>query len=107
MGRIILRWRLRSVVKQNRKHPKSFWIPSAEDKATIVPGVAVKLMFEQSDGWVERMWVEVEQVKGRRIVGRLVNHPLDFPRLDPGSRITAAAPEHRREWPAPTLPATL
>lgn len=86
-GRIILRRNLRSGVKQNRKHPESFQIPSEEERAAVVPGVSVKLMFEQSDGWGERMWVRVEQVKRFRIVGRLANHPLDFPRLDYGSRI--------------------
>lgn len=86
-GRIILRWNLRSGVKQNRKYRESFWIPSKEEKTAIVPGVEVKLMFEQSDGWGDRMWVQVEQANHFRLVGRLANHPLDFPRLDYGTRI--------------------
>lgn len=38
-GRVILRWKLRSGVRQNRLHPTSFWIPSEEDKDEIEPGV--------------------------------------------------------------------
>jgi hypothetical protein len=86
-GRVILRWKLRSGIKQNHLHPQTFWIPSEEDKAAVEPGSVVKLMFEQSDGWGERMWVIVEKVGRRRMVGSLVNRPQGFPRLDFGRRI--------------------
>lgn len=92
-GRIILRWRLGSGVKRNRLHPDTFWIPSDEEKETIEPGDVVKLMFEQCDGWVERMWVSVEKIGRRRWVGTLNSHPLDFPRLHPGCKIRFR-PEH-------------
>ncbi len=86
-GRVILRWRLGSGVKQNRLHPTTFWIPSEDEKATVQPGSVVKLMFKQSDGWGERMWVVVEKVGRYRLVGRLDNQPLDFPRLYLGRAI--------------------
>lgn len=86
-GRVILGWKLRSGVKQNRLHPTSFWIPSDAEKDAIEPGSVVKLMFEQSDGWGERMWVIVDKVGRRRITGYLDNDPLDFPRLYPGRKI--------------------
>ena len=86
-GRIILRWRLRNGVKQNAEYPETFWIPTDEEKADLVPGVAVKLMFQQSDGWGERMWVEVDKIGRCYLTGYLVNMPLDFPRLYPGRRI--------------------
>jgi len=86
-GRVILRWKLRSGVKQNRLYPTSFWIPSDQEKDAIQPGSVVKLVFEQSDGWGERMWVLVDKVSRRRIIGYLDSNPYDFPRLYPGRKI--------------------
>jgi uncharacterized protein YegJ (DUF2314 family) len=86
-GRIILRWRLDNGVKRNRQYPDTFGIPSDEEKADLVPGVAVKLMFNQSDGWAERMWVQIDKIGRCYLVGYLVNTPLGFPRLDSGRRI--------------------
>ncbi|MDQ2709005.1 MAG: hypothetical protein M3Z25_15830 [Actinomycetota bacterium] len=87
-GRLILRWRLASGVKRNHRYPESFWIPSPKEKATIQPSSVVKLMFEQSDGWAERMWVVVDKVGRRRLVGHLDNQPVGFPRLVHGDKIT-------------------
>ncbi|WP_336156711.1 hypothetical protein [Amycolatopsis sp. VC5-11] len=86
-GRVILHWKLKSGVKLNRLHPGSFWIPEEEEKDAIEPGTVVKLMFDQSDGWSEKMWVIVEKVGNRTFVGSLANRPLGFPRLDIGSKI--------------------
>jgi len=86
-GRVILRWKLRSGVKQNRLYPTTFSIPSEDERTAVQPGDVVKLMFEQSDGWGERMWVRVEKAGRHRMVGRLENLPLGFPRLDIGSKI--------------------
>lgn len=86
-GRVILRWKLGDGVKQNRLTPTTFWIPSDEEKDLIEPGDHVKLMFRQSDGWGERMWVVVDKIGRRRIVGDLDSEPLDFPRLYPGRKI--------------------
>jgi hypothetical protein len=86
-GRIIDRWHLTSGVKFNRLYPQSFWIPSAEEKRALRPGVTVKLMFDMRDGWGERMWVEIVAVKRRKLVGVLQNQPLGIPRLDHGAEI--------------------
>jgi hypothetical protein len=91
-GRIIERWHLNSGVKLNRKNPKTFWIPSEDEKQAIAPGVVVKLMFTIDNVWGrqiwgERMWVQVVTIKKRHIIGRLVNAPFAIPRLDHGDRI--------------------
>ena len=86
-GRIIDRWQLGSGVKSNREHPDSFWIPSEGEKQALEAGVVVKLMFKMRDGWGERMWVEVTDVRKRRIVGTLRNLPVGIPRLTPGDKI--------------------
>lgn len=86
-GRIIDRWHLMSGVERNRRHPDTFYIPSEEERAAIVPGMDVKLMFEMKDGWGERMWVTVLAVKRRKLVGRLANNPVGIPRLLPGEKI--------------------
>ena len=44
-------------------------------------------MFLMRDGWGERMWVEVTDVRKRRIVGTLRNLPVGIPRLVPGDKI--------------------
>lgn len=87
-GRVILRWKLGDGVKHNRLAPTTFWIPSGAEKDLIEPGDHVKLMFRQSDGWSERMWVVVDKIGRRRIIGYLNNEPLDFPRLYPGRKIS-------------------
>ncbi|GAA2685867.1 DUF2314 domain-containing protein [Nonomuraea recticatena] len=86
-GRIIDRWNLGSGVKLNREHPDSFWIPSEEEKQAIAPGIRVKLMFRMKDGWGERMWVEVDEIKKRHVTGRLINQPIGIPRLTHGDKI--------------------
>lgn len=86
-GRVILRWKLGNGVKRHKKHPLSFWIPSDEQKAQIGVDDAVKLVFEQSDGWHERMWVSVTKVGRYRLTGYLDNPPISFPRLAYGDTV--------------------
>jgi uncharacterized protein YegJ (DUF2314 family) len=80
-------------VEQNRRYPKSFWIPSDASKAMVGPGDTVKVFFAMKDGWGERMWVEVKAVKRRHIVGALSNQPVGIPRLWNGDTIKFKA-EH-------------
>lgn len=87
-GRVIYRWHLNSGVRSNRLHPDTFWIPSDEEKAALVPGLTVKLAFGMRDGWGERMWVEVVAIKKRKIVGVLRNQPIGIPRLHHGDVVT-------------------
>lgn len=92
-GRVIHRWHLGSGVEMNRLYPDSFEIPSDEEKATLTAGMSAKLMFEMRDGWNERMWVDVVEVRKRRIVGRLINQPVGLPRLSHGDTVKFK-PEH-------------
>jgi len=86
-GRVIHRWHLSSGVQWNRDHPTTFLIPSAEEKEGIVAGNYVKLMFNMRDGWGERMWVKVTDVRKRRLTGELSNQPIGIPRLEAGRRV--------------------
>ena len=79
-GRVICRWHLGDGDERNREHPDTFWVPSDEEKAKLVPGDLVKLMFETKD-WGERMWVRVTKVGSRRLEGVLENEPYAIPRL--------------------------
>jgi hypothetical protein len=53
---VIQWWKLGSGVERNATYPQSFWIPSEEEKDSIIEGDLVKLMFEMRDGFGERMW---------------------------------------------------
>jgi len=86
-GRIIYRWHLGSGVRRNREHPDTFYIPPEEERQAVVPGMDVKLMFEMRDGFGERMWVTVTEVKKRHLVGTLSSLPVGIPRLLPGDKI--------------------
>jgi hypothetical protein len=91
-GRLFDRWRLGSGVAMNRKYPTSFWIPDYQEKQAIVPGVHVRLIFEMTmmrggESWGERMWVEVDKIGRRRLVGTLLNDPVGIPRLDAGDKV--------------------
>jgi hypothetical protein len=74
-------------VERDAQYPDSFDIPSVEEKADIAPGDKVEAMFEMKDGWGERMWLEVVEIKRRHLVCRLVNHPVGIPRLSSGDTI--------------------
>ncbi len=87
-GRLIYRWKFESGVENNARWPDTFWIPSDADKAAIVSGMHVRLIFSMrhgygGDGWAERMWVDVTEVKGNRYVGTLRNTPVGIPKLYP------------------------
>jgi hypothetical protein len=86
-GRVIDRWHVRSAVELNRVHPQTFWIPAAEERLAVAPGWIVQLPFAMTDGWAERMWVEVTAVQRRHLVGKLRNEPVGIPRLARGDEI--------------------
>lgn len=85
-GRLIHRWKLGSGVESNRQHPDTFEIPTEDQKADVLPGDLVKLMFVMKD-WGERMWVEVDKVDGDRFAGQLSNQPIGIPRLYADDRV--------------------
>jgi hypothetical protein len=92
-GRIIHRWHLESGVERSRQYPDTFLIPDEELRRAVLPGLVVKLLFEMRAGWGERMWVTVTAVKGRHLVGTLINEPVGIPRLMPGDTIKFT-PDH-------------
>lgn len=75
-------------VRQNKKYPETFSIPSRSDKLKIGTGVYVKICFINPDKHKdypervdERMWVMVEKEVGpRKYQGRLHNDPVSFRR---------------------------
>jgi hypothetical protein len=86
-GRVIYRWHLESGVARSLVYPKTFLIPAESERLSVGPGSIVQLMFEMNDGYGERMWVDVTEVKRRHLLGYLSNQPAFIPRLDPGDKI--------------------
>ncbi|WP_199849790.1 DUF2314 domain-containing protein [Blastococcus sp. Marseille-P5729] len=79
---------IESGVDRHREYPGSFWIPSPEEKAALVPGDQVKLMWsvKRYEASEERMWVEITQRDGDQLRGRLSNSPA-FVHLDHGDYV--------------------
>lgn len=82
----------------NRQNPNSFFIPSPEDVAAIIPGDRIKIGLERDavPGEIngERFWLEVTDVKGtgqdRRITGELIDALIVF-NIDLGEEFTVEA----------------
>lgn len=71
----------------HRSAPDTFWIPSAEERATLQPGQTVKLAFHQrwlSPSCAERMWVTIVRRDAGGYVGRLANEPESITALQLG-----------------------
>lgn len=78
-------WQLISGVAMNEQHPNTFNIPTAEQRAKVVPSDFVKLGFEvaaddpeDEEGVTtigERMWVQVKGGYGPYLWGTLSNQP--------------------------------
>ncbi len=64
-----------------REHPDSFWIPEKEKRETLRIGDLVKLIFRMEetkgsdDVSVERMWVQITDIKPPFYSGTLDNDP--------------------------------
>ena len=82
-------WQLIDPRPIRSENPYTFFVPSAAEKAAIVPGDLVKLMFRSlaTPEGTERMWVTVIGRDHRGIHGDLDNQPLDIPGLSAGDRI--------------------
>lgn len=85
-------WYLLDAVQQAAAHPRSFFIPSEEERGRLRPGDHAKLVFQLDDPpeegpRAERMWVEVTDRAPGGYVGSLENDPLVIPDLAPGARI--------------------
>lgn len=85
-------WRLADVEERAREAPNSFRIPSRQERETLQPGDAAKLIFTTAgDG--ERMWVLVKLATDGHYVGSLENRPVVIEGLAPGDAI-GFGPEH-------------
>ena len=90
-----MKLKLMDGVRQNKKHPETFSIPSRSDKLKVLAGVYVKLGFINPDKDTakdrkisprtkyapqmdERMWALVTLIQGRKYYGVLHNEPLSF-----------------------------
>jgi len=91
-------WYLGDAEEQHRAHPRSFFIPSLEERSTLTPGRGVRLMFMRraarpGEPRAERMWLEVEGVDDAGYTGVLKNQPVFIEELAPQNRV-AFEPRH-------------
>jgi uncharacterized protein YegJ (DUF2314 family) len=85
-----MKYTLASGVDAQAESPKTFRIPSANDRASLGRGDFAKLIFRFSDGsreFVERMWVRVEAVGPEGYVGILDNNPYSTDEIRAGGRV--------------------
>ena len=73
-------WQLESAEIRHSAQPATFWIPSQNDRETLKPGDAAKLLFRveanvHTQPGLERMWVIVRRRSGQLYVGVLDNTP--------------------------------
>jgi hypothetical protein len=85
-------WYLGNAEEEHAAHPRSFFIPSAAERATRAPGDLVKLLFfmrnPSPDGMqAERMWLEVKSRDGDWYVGVLTNQPVGIKDLSLGDDV--------------------
>jgi hypothetical protein len=91
----------------NREHPRSFFIPSHDERTSLKIGHEAKLLFDAvnprpGSPTAERMWVKVLEVPDGRYVGELANVPQVITTIKAGSRVEFG-PEHviatPDDWP--------
>lgn len=92
-------WTLHNSVKTNKKHPKTFYIPTEKQRTNLAPSDLAKLVFsivDRYDGETtgERMWVEVTGKVGPYYVGSLRNIPLTRHRYLKWGSAVVFLPEH-------------
>jgi hypothetical protein len=76
-------WTLASAEMRHAEHPDSFLIPERNERDTLAPGDAAKLLFDietreagrVTDRGVDRMWVIVKRRVGDSYVGVLESDP--------------------------------
>lgn len=69
------KYTLTDAIKQNKKYPKSFWIPSSKDIKELKKNSFAKVIFNNK----ERMWVKITKINGDNFVGELDNVPVSVP----------------------------
>lgn len=86
------RWWLLDVEEEHRRHPETFFIPSAGRRRALRVGESVRLIFGFSprasdQPRAERMWIRVAGADERGFVGYLTNRPACIVTLEPGATI--------------------
>lgn len=72
---------LNNAEELHHKYPDTFWLPAREIRETVEVGTLVKLIFSMEvvagseETSVERMWVEVTDIRDSYFIGRLDNQP--------------------------------
>jgi hypothetical protein len=85
-------WYLDNVYELNKESPFTFYIPSTEVLEKLKVGDLVKLIFvteqAEDDGYRgERMWVQITEMNGTQLIGKLDNEPHRLP-LKIGDKIS-------------------
>lgn len=62
-------------IKSNQENPKTFHIPSVEEKQSLTVGDYVKVGFQSKYG-TERMWLQIEEIAYPKFHGKLNNDPV-------------------------------
>lgn len=75
-------------VAVNKSYPKTFEIPTKEEKAAVKVGHHVKLGFVEPGKQPERMWVLVTKVDGDNFEGTLDNDPYALTAVKHGDTVT-------------------
>ena len=96
-------WELVSAEMRHAEHPDSFFIPEREERESLAPGDAAKLLFDIEtrevgqviDRGVDRMWVIVKRRVANNYIGVLESDPglADGLTLRPGTEVLFG-PEH-------------
>jgi len=91
-------WHLGDAEDQHAEHPRSFFIPSREERESLAVGAIARLQFVLRDPppggpSAERMWLEVLSAEGEGYVGVLTNRPGAIRDLEVGAHVRFG-PEH-------------
>jgi Uncharacterized protein conserved in bacteria (DUF2314) len=91
-------WYLGNAEREHAENPRSFFIPSAEERDSLSDGDLARLMFnrherEKGEPSGERMWVEVDGREGDEYIGTLTNQPVFIRDIGAGDKVRFG-PEH-------------
>lgn len=83
-------WKLGVAKKRRNEGPYTFYVPSKKVIDKLKKGNFAKLLFEvkrKATPSTERMWVQINERKGDKLIGRLDNDPIGIKDLKPGDEI--------------------
>lgn len=83
-------YKLDNGVELHRQYPETFEIPPVEQRESLRVGDIVKLIFRiefDDEAHVERMWVQVKEVRTEFYIGALDNDPYCTDEIRSGMRV--------------------